>query len=163
MEKLLESLGLKDSYLVPVQERHVSISEIFSRRDFCINSAYGNARVEGWVFHPESSGARTYKLKTPEFFERLASQKKRETNGKNSELADLYVSFFTESRAFSVKSKFGSITAANLGEAVAAFLQDVREEASKTNPELIYFFYSEEAFKINQKTFALMNRFKEEV
>ncbi|WP_302944132.1 RNA ligase family protein [Turicimonas muris] len=140
LEKLLESLGLKDSYLVPVQERHVSISEIFSRRDFCINSAYGNARVEGWVFHPESSGARTYKLKTPEFFERLASPKKRETNGKNSELADLYVSFFTESRAFSVKSKFGSITAANLGEAVAAFLQDVREEASKTNPELIYFF-----------------------
>lgn len=76
VEKLLESLGLKDSYLVPVQERHVSISEIFSRRDFCINSAYGNARVEGWVFHPESSGARTYKLKTPEFFERLASQKR---------------------------------------------------------------------------------------
>ena len=41
---------------------------------------------------------------------------------------------------FQLSPKFGSITAANLGEAVAAFLQDVREEASKTNPELIYFF-----------------------
>ncbi|MBS4846101.1 MAG: hypothetical protein KH037_05395 [Burkholderiales bacterium] len=162
VEKLLEGLGLKDSYLVPVQERHVSISEIFSRRDFCINSAYGNARVEGWVFHPESPGARTYKLKTPEFFECLASQKKRAANGKNSELADIYASFFTESRAFSVKSKFGSITAENLGEAVASFLRDVREEASKTNPELVYFFYTDEAFRINQKAFVLMNRFKEE-
>lgn len=162
LEKLLESLGLKDSYLVPVQERHVPVSEIFSRRDFCLNSAYGNAQVEGWVFHPESPGSRTYKLKTPQFFERLASQKKRVTNGKNSELADLYASFFTESRAFSVKSKFGSITAVNLGKAVTAFLQDVREDASKTNPELVYFFYTDEAFKINQKAFVLMNRFKEE-
>ena len=32
VEKLLESLGLKDSYLVPVQERHVSISEIFFQK-----------------------------------------------------------------------------------------------------------------------------------
>lgn len=78
-------------------------------------------------------------------------------------MADLYASFFTESRAFSVKSKFGSITAANLGEAVTAFLRDVREDASKTNPELVYFFYTDEAFKINQKAFALMNRFKEEL
>lgn len=162
LEKLLESLGLKDTYLVPVQERHVPISEIFSRKDFCLNSAYGNACVEGWVFHPESPEGRIYKLKTPEFLERLASQKKRVTNGKSSELACLYDSFFTESRAFSVKSKFGSITGANLGEAVAAFLQDVRKEASKTNPELVYFFYTDEAFKINQKAFALMDRFKKE-
>lgn len=162
LEKLLESLGLKDTYLVPVQERHVPISEIFSRKDFCLNSAYGNARVEGWVFHPESPEGRIYKLKTLEFLERLTSQKKRVTNGKNSELAELYESFFTESRAFSVKSKFGSIHAANLGESVTAFLQDVREEASRTNPELEYFFYTDEAFKINQKAFALMNRFKEE-
>ena len=161
LEKLLGALNLTEQYLVPVIARHIPISKIFDNKALSLKSAYGTAQVEGWVFHPESSGATTYKLKTPQFLERLASDKKRLGCENDRDREELYKTFFTESRAFSVKSKFGTITDANLGEVVAFFLKDVKEEATRVTPELLPFFYSEKAFKINQRALQLMARFKE--
>lgn len=162
VEAFLEKLNLKEQYLVPVLERHVPISQIFSRQYISQKSAFCDAQAEGWVFHPEAVGGRIFKLKTPDFIERLASVKKTVSTLKTRDFEALYESFFTENRAFSIKSKLGVLTASNLGAAVTTFLEDVRKDIKDEAPELMGFLYTEKAFKINKKAYELMRRFKED-
>lgn len=116
VEQFLEELKLGD-YLVPVYERNVRIGDICNTEDFPQQSLISDTTVEGWVFHPQSLGGRTYKLKNKNFLERLATYNP-DSLADNEIFKELYGSYFTINRAYSVKSKLGRVSKENLSEAV---------------------------------------------
>lgn len=167
LQTMLEKGGLLEKYGMPVLGE-VTLKELVGWQAPEYKSAFETAvGFEGVVFHPveEDSWYRTlFKWKTPAFREvsRRVPRIKIEQNAESSRIIGegktIFKTYITESRAYGIVSKFGSLKTKDIGRATAAFISDAREDFLKDHPEYVGSEHLKDILNVGSDGFLIMRK-----
>lgn len=167
LQAMLRQAGLLEKYGIPVLGE-VTLKELVGWKAPEYKSAFETAvALEGVVFHPveEGSWLRTiFKWKTPEFREvarrvpRIKIEKNAEADRIISEGKAVFKTYITESRAYGIVSKFGSLKTKDIGRATAALVTDAREDFLKDHPEYVGSEHLKDILNVGSDGFFIMRK-----